>query len=149
MKTADVPRPAWCTYPGWSECWSARWWRACWDCWGLSVWQEKCLPWHEWLIFWKKRRIKDKRQLWIMGWTWSEAGRQTEPIRCRKTEKSTFTDKLVSPNVLLMPLTVHRVNAVSNSLTKPAVWGELHLSLKDCLHHRTLNRTRGREQNSR
>lgn len=46
-------------------------------------------------------------------------------------------------------LSVLRVNAVSNSLTKPAVWGELHLSLKDCLHHRALNRTRGREENSR
>lgn len=103
MKTADVPRPAWCTYPGWSECWSARWWRACWDCWGLSVWQEKCLPWREWLIFWKKGRKRDKRRLWIMGWTWSGAGRQTDPFRCRRTDKSTFTDALVSPKVLLMP----------------------------------------------
>lgn len=58
---------AYMAYPSWSECWNARWWRACWDCWGLSVWREKCLPWHEWLIFWKKRRQKktpNNSELW-------------------------------------------------------------------------------------
>jgi len=44
------------TYPGLSVCWSVRWWRACWDCSRLSAWRERCQPWHEWLIFWHKKR---------------------------------------------------------------------------------------------
>lgn len=76
---------AYMTYPSWSECWSVRWWRACWDCWGRSVWQEKCLPWHEWLIFWKKRPKKKQTPKELNLW-------ETEPNSCRKTDTSTFTD---------------------------------------------------------
>lgn len=64
IKTPDVPKDCSVfetqTYPSLSVCWSVRWWRACWDCWGLSVWQERCQLWREWLIFCDKAQQQQR-----------------------------------------------------------------------------------------
>lgn len=85
------PGQLYMTYLSWSECWSVRWWRACWDCWGPSVWREKCLPWHEWLIFWKTRQKKKTTPDNFELWSWYEAERQREAAG-EKMDTSTFTD---------------------------------------------------------
>lgn len=40
-------------HPGWSACWSARWWCVCWGCWGPSAWPERCQPSRVWWKSWK------------------------------------------------------------------------------------------------
>lgn len=42
------------SYPGWSGCWSARWWCVCWGCWGPNVWPTICPQSPVWWISWKR-----------------------------------------------------------------------------------------------